>query len=136
MTSFDPAYFRPFKPTAEQIESYLRNAERNLSIARDDSYVEVRFTYAYQALIKAGIALLAHRGQVKVRSTPGHHVQLLSKMSEILKKPDVETIGNAMRTKRNLDLYEGGTLVSEKECAEYVDFVSTILDQVSKELGP
>ena len=114
MTRFDPEYFRPFKPTKEEIQGYLRNAERNLSIARQDSFVEVRFTYAYQALIKAGIALLAHRGHVKVRSIPGHHVQLLSKMSELLHMPDVETIGNAMRTKRNLDLYEGGTLISEK----------------------
>lgn len=135
MTSFDPAYFRPFKPTKEQIESYLRNAEGNLSIARQDSFVEVRFTYAYQSLIKAGIALLAHRGRVKVRSIPGHHVQLLSKMSELLHMPDVEIIGNAMRTKRNLDLYEGGALVSEKECADYVDFVSRIVDQVAKEIG-
>jgi hypothetical protein len=96
--------------------------------------VEVRFTYAYQALIKAGIALVAHRGQVKVRGIPGHHVQLLSKTSELLNMPDVETIGNAMRTKRNLDLYEGGTLVSEKECADYVDFGAKIVERVAKEL--
>jgi hypothetical protein len=56
-------------------------------------------------------------------------------MSELLHMPDVETIGNAMRTKRNLDLYEGGTLISEKECADYVTFVSRIVDRVSKELG-
>jgi len=56
-------------------------------------------------------------------------------MSELLHMPDVETIGNAMRTKRNLDLYEGGTLISEKECADYVNFVSRIVDRVSKELG-
>ena len=42
MTPFDPEYFRPFKPTKEEIQGYLRNAERNLSIARQDSFVEVR----------------------------------------------------------------------------------------------
>ena len=135
MSAFNPTYFRSFKPAKEQIERYLQNARRDLSIARKDSFVEVRFTYAYQALFKAGIALLAHRSHVKVRSVPGHHVQILGKMSELLRMPDIETIGNAMRTKRNLDLYEGGTLVSEKECSDYVDFVSKIVERVSKELG-
>ncbi len=78
MTSFDPKFFRTFKPTDEQIQRYLENAEHDLSIAEKDSYLEVRFTYAYQALIKGGIALIAKKGEVRVRSVPGHHIQILS----------------------------------------------------------
>jgi len=130
MTSFDPKFFRTFKPTDEQIQHYLENAEHDLVIAEKDSYLEVRFTYAYQALIKGGIALIAKKGEVRVRSVPGHHIQILSKMSEILNDLDIDTIGNAMRTKRNLDLYEGGTILSEKDVNEYVAFVSKALERV------
>ncbi len=51
-------------------------------------------------------------------------------MSEILDDSDIDAIGNAMRTKRNLDLYEGGTILSEKDVDEYVAFVSMILARV------
>lgn len=130
MTSFDLKFFREFKPTDEQIQRYLENAENDLSIAEKDAFLEVRFTYAYQALIKGGIALIARKGGVRVRSVPGHHIQILSKMSEILNDPDIDVIGNAMRTKRNLDLYEGGTILSEKDVNEYTAFVSKTLARV------
>lgn len=130
MTSFDPKFFRSFKPTDEQIQRYLENAEHDLSIAEKDSFLEVRFTYAYQALVKGGIALIAKKGGVRVRSVPGHHIQILSKKSEILNDPDIDAIGNAMRTKRNLDLYEGGTILSEKDVNEYIAFVSKALTQI------
>lgn len=136
MTSFDPAFFRPFKPADEQLDRYLQNAERDLRIAEQDEFLEVRFAYAYQALIKAGIALIAKKGGVRVRSVPGHHFQILSKMSEILNDPDIDAIGNAMRTKRNLDLYEGGTLLSEKDVAEYVAFVTQALARVTRAIHP
>jgi len=130
MTSFDPKFFRVFDPTDEQIQRYLENAEHDLQIAEKDSFLEVRFTYAYQALVKGGITLIAKKGKVRVRSVPGHHIQILSKMSEILNDPDIDAIGNAMRTKRNLDLYEGGTILSEKDVNEYIAFVSKVLVRV------
>jgi hypothetical protein len=136
MTSFDPKFFREFKPTDEQIQRYLENAENDLAIAQKDSFLEVRFTYAYQALIKAGIALIAKKGGVRVRSVPGHHVQILSKMGEVLSDPDIDAVGNAMRTKRNLDLYEGGTILSEKDVKEYVAFASKVLTRVRSVVIP
>lgn len=132
MSGFDPKFFRAFKPTPEQIERTLAGAWRDFEIAEKDHFVEVRFTYAYQALIKGGIALLAKAGAVKVRSVPGHHVKILEKTGEILKSPDVEVIGNAMRTKRNLDLYEGGIRVGESEVQEFIKFVKKILEEVEK----
>ena len=92
----------------------------------------MKFTYAYQALIKGGIALIAKIGKVKIRSVPGHHIKILEKMSEILKEETIFTIGNAMRMKRNLDLYSGGEIITEKEANEYLEFVESVLKTIEK----
>ena len=132
MTHFEQEYFRPFKFSSSDIEQHLQNALHDLEIAGKDPFPEVQFSYSYQALIKAGITLLAAVGKVKVRSVPGHHVKILTKMSEILADPDILVIGNAMRMKRNTDLYGGGMPISEKEAKEYCPFVKGILEKVRK----
>jgi len=60
MTRFDPEYFRPFKPTKEEIQGYLRNAERNLSIARQDSFVEVRACFCRDYFCSLGKGRAIH----------------------------------------------------------------------------
>ena len=79
---FDQEYFRKFDFKADEIQRYLSSALRDLEIAGAVQFPEVKFTYSYQALIKAGIATLAKVGKVKVRSVPGHHVKILEKMSD------------------------------------------------------
>jgi hypothetical protein len=134
MIQFEPEYFRRFRFEDEQIEKYCQNALHDLGIARKDKIPEVRFTYAYQSLLKMGITILAKIGEVKVRSVPGHHVKILAKMSEILKEPDILAIGNAMRMKRNTDLYEGGESITEKEANDYLRFVEKVFEQSKKHL--
>lgn len=129
---FDKKYFQEFEFSKEDIKQYFENAIRDLGIAKKDNIPEVKFTYAYQALIKGGIALIAKIGRVKVRSAPGHHIKILEKTSEILKDEDILAIGNAMRTKRNLDFYAGGEIISEKEAKEYLDFAQDVLKKVGK----
>ena len=102
-----------------------------MDIAAKDSFAEVQFTYAYQALIKVGIALLARQGY-KVRAVPGHHVKILEAAAEFLKDPDILTFGNAMRMKRNEDLYGEGVYVSQKEAGEYFAFVQSVLNRAEK----
>ena len=123
MIHFEPDYFQKFKFSENQINRYFQSALRDLDIAGKDKFPEVRFTYGYQALIKAGITLIAKASQMKVRSAVGHHVKILEKMSEILKDADVFTIGNVMRQKRNFDFYGGGESVTEKEADDYLKFV-------------
>ncbi len=130
MIHFETSFFQKFRFDEKQINRYFEAAFRDLKIAREDKFPEVRFTYSYQALIKAGIAVIARTGQVKVRSVPGHHVKILEKMSEILKNPDIFTIGNAMRIKRNEDLYGGAESVGEKEADDYLAFVEKVLKAV------
>ena len=134
MTSFEAEYFKKVKSSPSQIQSFMRKAFRDLEIASKDPFSEVRFMFAYQALVKSGIALLAHSG-VKVRSVPGHHIKIVEKMSDLLRDSDILVFGNAMRMKRNEDLYSDSGFVSEKEVSEYLDFVKNVLQRVKKELG-
>lgn len=132
---FEKEYFQKFPFSSKQIKRYLENALRDLKIAKEDDFAEVRFTYCYQALIKAGIVLIAKEGQVKVRAIPGHHLKILTKMTEILDDPDILTMGNAMRMKRNLDFYSGGEFISRKETDDYLEFVERLMAKVKEKIG-
>lgn len=127
-------FFTDFAFTPEQVSKNLQNAKRDLGIARQDTILDVKFTYAYTALIKSGIALLSHH-KLKVRSIPGHHIKLIEKLTEILGDQAISDLGNAMRQKRNVDLYAGGTDITAKECAEYLDFVEGVFLKVSEKMG-
>ena len=128
--NFDQKYFKKFQFALEDIRRYFASAMHDLDIAQKDSFPEVKFTYSYQALIKAGITLLAKIGKVKVRSIPGHHVNIFEAMGDILGDQDVTSVGNAMRMKRNADLYGGGELIGEKEAADYLKFVQGVIEKV------
>jgi hypothetical protein len=131
MTEAGKEFFQKFTFAAEEVNARFENARRDLVIAEKDPFPEVRFSYAFQALIKTGIAVLASEG-LKVRSIPGHHVKILERMSAALDDPDILTLGNAMRMKRNQDLYGAGQLISEKESVEYLAFVQRILKRAKK----
>lgn len=129
MNEINEKYFIKFKFTEAQIKTYLSNAYRDLEIARESSRAEVKFNYSYTALVKAGIAVIAGVKNAKVRSIPGHHVKIIEMLSKILNDDSISAIGNAMRSKRNLDLYGGGIIVSEKESEDYYEFVSKVLER-------
>ena len=128
---FDDKYFIKFTFTEEQINKNLKNAIRDIDIARKDEFLDVKFNYTYTALLKAGIALLSFHGR-KVKSAPGHHVKIIEKLTELLNDDSIDDLGNIMRSKRNSDLYEGGIEVTGKECREYIDFVEKVLDKIKK----
>src|SRR3989339_287882 len=88
-------YFRKFKFSEEQVGKYLKNVLRDLRIAEENMTPEVKFSYSYTALLKAGIALIAGMKGLKVRSIPGHHIKILELMSDILNDKKIFAIGNA-----------------------------------------
>ena len=131
----DREYFRKFDFKPDDIKRYLESALHDFEIAQKDHIPEVKFTYSYQALIKTGITFLAQRGKVKVRSKPGHHVKILEEMGKILGDEDVTSVGNAMRMKRNTDLYGGGELMGGKEAVDYLRFVQKVIEKARKIIG-
>jgi len=125
MIIFDSKYFKKFEFKRGQTEKYLRAAYRDLEIASHSGVAEVRFQFAYNALIKLGISLISQFGY-KVKSRSGHHIKILEKISLILGDKDIYLMGNRMREKRNTDLYEGGVLISEKEAGEYKNWLKKV----------
>lgn len=133
MTNFEDQYFQKFKFDPLQLKRFLGSAKRDLHIAKESKVPEVVFKFSYEALIKLGIFCVAREGY-RTRSAPGHHVKILEKMASILNDEDVAILGNRMRQTRNLDLYEAGAEISEKDSREYMSFVSTTAEKVKKHL--
>lgn len=129
MMKFNDKYFQAFNFSNEQVINYFNNANKDLGIAQRDGILEVKFNYTYSALIKAGLTLLSHHNQ-KIKSVPGHHIKIIDSLAQMLKNESINDVGNAMRSKRNLDMYSGGMEITEKECREYLDFVEGILNRV------
>lgn len=78
--------------------------------------------------------MIAGEKGLKVRSVSGHHIKILELMSQILKDDTIYDIGNAMRMKRNFDLYGGGIFVSEKESIDYYKFTEKLVEKVKDKL--
>ncbi|PIQ84925.1 MAG: hypothetical protein COV73_06350 [Candidatus Omnitrophica bacterium CG11_big_fil_rev_8_21_14_0_20_43_6] len=125
MINFESQYFQKLAFQGEQIGQFLKSALHDLKIAESSDIPDVIFKFSYDALIKLGIALIAKKGR-KVRSTAGHHVKILEKLSQLLKDEDILVLGNKMRQERNLNLYDGGFFVGEKDSLEYLRFVKSV----------
>jgi len=96
----------------------------DLKIAETSDIPDVIFKFSYDALIKLGITLIAQKGY-KIRSTAGHHIKILEKLSQLLKDEDILVLGNKMRQERNINLYDGGLFVGEKDNLAYIKFVKS-----------
>ncbi len=128
-------FFKGFDFSDEQIKKYLEGASKDIAIARGSRKPEVRFHFSYNALIKCAYALIGFEENKRIRSTPGHHVKLIERMSELLNDKNVLICGNAMRSKRNKDLYFAEAIVTEKEASEYLEFVTDILMRIKEKIS-
>jgi hypothetical protein len=124
MINFESQHFQKLAFKEEQIDQFLKSGLHDLKIAEESDISDVIFKFSYDALIKLGIALIAKKGH-KVRSTAGHHVKILEKLSQLLKDEDILVLGNKMRQERNVNLYDGGFFVGEKDSLEYLEFVKS-----------
>jgi len=131
---FEAPYFEPFSCSPEQIRRHLENSSRDLQIARTVQIIDVQFNYAYTALLKAGIGLLSSH-QVRIKPVPGHQSRIIEAISRILQDPDIETLGQVMRAKRNKDLYGGGAEITQKECEKYIGFVEKVVKKAAEHAG-
>ena len=91
---------------------------------------DVVFKFGYDALLKLGIALIAQKGY-KIRSKAGHHIKILEKLSQLLQDEDIVILGNKMRQERNINLYDGGFFVGEKDSHEYLEFIKSIFKKTN-----
>ena len=131
MINFENQHFQKLAFTDEQIDQFSKSALHDLKIAEESDISDVVFKFSYDALIKLGITLIAKKGY-KVRSTAGHHIKILEKLSELLKDEDILVLGNKMRQERNTNFYDGGFFVGDKDSREYLDFVKNVFNKADK----
>ena len=124
MINFESQHFQKLAFNEKQIDRFLMSAQHDLTIAESTDIPDVVFKFSYDALIKLGIMLIAQKGY-KVRSKAGHHIKILEKLSQLLKDEDIVVLGNKMRQERNVNLYDGGIFVGEKDSLEYLEFVKS-----------
>lgn len=108
-----------------QLKAYFTSAKKDLKIAFDIENPDVRFRFAYDALIKLAITISAYKN-LRVKSRAGHHIELIEKLARILGDKKIIRHGNEMRIKRNKNIYDGGVFVSQKEADYYVGLVREI----------
>lgn len=132
MINFESQYFQKISFDKKQLKQFTIAARRDLKIASSSEIPEVIFKFSYDALIKLGIAAIAVRGY-KVRSIPGHHMKIIEKLSELFANEDIAVIGNHMRQARNLDFYEGGFEITEKDSGDYLHFVEGVFKKMMQE---
>jgi len=131
MISFEDLYFTKFKFTSEQLKDYLTAAEKDLIIARDSNVPEVIFQFSYNALLKFGIVMIAKQGY-RAHSKIGHHTKIIEKLAELLNDQEIATVGNLMRKTRNIEMYNGGSVITEKQAREYLEFCKRIANQLKR----
>ena len=123
--------FVKFNFSAIQIKKYYQAAVNDFKIARQSNIPEVIFKFSYDALLKLAIAVCA-KNNLRVKARQGHHVELIKKLALILNDSDIKVIGDAMRAKRNLDLYSGGAAITPKEASEYLDWIKDIFESADE----
>lgn len=128
---FEQEFFQKIKFTPKQMADFWLSAQDDLKIAKESSVSKVKFRFAYDALIKVGITVIAQY-DYKVRSKTGHHFKILEMLARILKDVDINKIGNQMRQNRNASLYDGIDFISLKDATSYSDFVHGVFDKAKK----
>lgn len=123
--NFNQRFFQKKKFNKETISRYFKNSLKDYKIAQKYKEPEIIFKFSYDCLIKIGICLIASQG-FRVKSRQGHHIKILEKISEILGDEEILIIGDAMRKKRNSDLYGNGVIVSQKEVSDYLNFIKKV----------
>jgi len=123
---FETKFFQKNKFNEKAILRYFNSASKSFKIAAQHEEPEIIFKFSYDALIKIGITLIAFYGY-RIKSRRGHHIKILDKLSQILLNKDIAIIGDKMRKKRNLDLYEGGIIIGTKEAKQYLNFIEKVI---------
>lgn len=121
----------PIELTKKEFEDKAREKDPFLKDVFSKKYIKILWGLIIDFFI--GITLVAFSGY-KIKSRTGHHIKILEKLSQIVGNKDIEIIGNKMRKKRNLDLYEGGIIISSKEAMAYLNFVKEVINKAEKYL--
>src|SRR3990172_466424 len=140
---FDFSLLKKQTVNYQQIELTIHKAYKSLEAARKvlDTDADSSFILAYEAMLKASLALMLSRGY-RPRTGPGHHKTLVDFSSFVLGEnfEDITATHDKMRAKRNKVVYDIA-LVSETEASQaailagqYVDIVKSKIEEDNPQL--
>jgi uncharacterized protein (UPF0332 family) len=113
---------RPQPINPKQVREYLVSARSKANAARANLTIDLEVAYqiAYEAMLKASLALMLSYGQ-RQRAQLGHHIAIIEFAETKLGKahPSLFSLFDRMRRKRNSAFYDI-TLVSNAEAEQAV----------------
>ncbi len=120
-----------------QIKRQLAGALKRLKAAEAvvDDDEEAAYELAYEAMLKASIALMYNHGK-RARSIPGHHIAIIEMAAGIL-GPDLKdqmVVFDEMRRNRNNFLYDADGFVNDCEVREAIEIAKKYVQRVSEKL--
>ena len=125
--------FVKFIFSKQQIDKYFQAAERDLFLAANKE-PEIKFQFSYNSLLKLAQAVCAKQN-LRIKARTGHHMVLFDKCAELLDDRKIAAVAQAMRDKRNRDLYDGGTIITIKEAETYYIFIKDLVKRVKSYLN-
>ena len=124
------------KIDSKQVKQFLTDAEKKAVAARKNLAIDEETTYqtAYQAVLKASLALMLSHGQ-RPRVQLGHHIAILEFAQKHLDRALAPTFDlfDRMRRKRN-DAFYDIAIISEVEANEAVNAVDRYLKVVAADI--
>ncbi len=119
-----------------QVKQFLADAEKKAVAARKNLEIDEETAYqtAYQAVLKASLALMLSHGE-RPRVQLGHHVAILEFAQKHLDPAHASTFDlfDRMRRKRNDSFYDIA-IISEVEAGEAVNAVDGYLKVVDADI--
>ena len=129
--------FKNHDALPEQVNAHYHGARErlNTAIQISDSDQEAAYEMAYEAVLKASIAILFKNG-LRPRSLPGHHIAILEKANELLGDAfnNHFNVFDEMRRSRNDFIYDADGFVSSHEVKEAIKLVDGYLKKVGNYL--
>ncbi len=133
---FDFSLIKKQAVNYRQIELTIHKAYKSLEASKKviDTDTDSSFILAYEAMLKASLALMLSRG-CRPRTGLGHHKTLVEFSGFVLgeKFADIITTYDRMRAKRNKVVYDIA-LVSEAEATQAADLAGKYVDVVRNKI--
>jgi uncharacterized protein (UPF0332 family) len=127
---------KPQKIDPKQVRRFLADAHKKAAAARKNLKIDEETAYqvAYQAMLKASIALMLSHGQ-RARAQLGHHVAIIEFAQKHLdaKHAPLFALFDRMRRKRN-DAFYDIAIVSDVEAGEAVKAAEDYLKAIDADI--
>jgi uncharacterized protein (UPF0332 family) len=128
---------RPQKIDPKQVRQFLADAEKKSNAARKNLGIDAETAYqiAYEAMLKASLALMLSHGQ-RPRVQLGHHIAIIEFAQKHLDPTLAPTFAlfDRMRRKRN-DAFCDIALISDTEAKEAVATAEQYLKIIAKDIN-